>query len=211
MKFQELVNIVADEPVFETSLLLAGNVDATNLRRQLSRWTATGHVLQLRRGLYSLAPPWQKIRPHPFLVANRLAPGSYVSSLSALAFTQAIPEYVAEVTSCTGGRPCTYRSVLGRFSFQRVKAALRFGYRQVALGGGQSAFVAEAEKALLDLVYLRPGGDDAAFLKELRLNFEVLRSDALDAFARRSAVPKLMRAADRIGKLSRETPEYVAL
>ena len=211
MKFRKLVQIVADEPVFETGLLLAGNVDATDLRRQLSRWTGTGHLLQLRRGLYALAPPWQKIEPHPFLVANRLAQGSYVSGLSALAFAQAIPEYVAEVTSCSGGRPCTYRTALGRFSFRHVKAGLRFGYRQVALGGSQAAFVAEPEKALLDLIYLRPGGDAAAFLGELRLNFEVLRLEVLDEFARRSAVPKLVRAAKRIRKLSRQVPEYAAL
>ncbi|WP_428099630.1 type IV toxin-antitoxin system AbiEi family antitoxin domain-containing protein [Candidatus Rariloculus sp.] len=211
MRFQELVQIVADEPVFETGLLLAGNVDATNLRRQLSRWTNTGCLLQLRRGLYALAPPWQKIKPHPFLVANRLAPVSYVSGLSALAFAQVIPEYVAEVTSCTGGRPRTYRTALGRFSFRHLKAGLRFGYRQVALGGGQAAFVAEPEKALVDLIYLRPGGDDAAFLGELRLNLEVLRFQVLDDFARQSAVPKLVRAAKRIGKLSRQTPERVAL
>ena len=211
MKFQELVDIVADEPVFETGLLLAGDVDAANLRRQLSRWTASGHVFQLRRGLYALAPPWQKVKPHPFLLANRLAPGSYVSGLSALAFAQAIPEYVAEVTSCTGGRPRTYRTALGRCSFRHVKTALRFGYRRVALGGGQAAFLAQPEKALLDLVYLRPGAEHVAFLEELRLNFEVLNPGALDSLARQSAVPKLIRAARRIGKLSRRTPEYAAL
>ena len=148
MKFEELVEIVADEAVFETGLLLAGNVDASNLRRQLSRWTRAGRLLQMRRGLYALAPPWQKRKPQPFLVANRLASGSYVSGFSALAFAQAIPEYVAEVTSCTGGRPCAYRTPLGRFSFRRLKPKLCFGYRQVALSGGQQAFLAEPEKAL---------------------------------------------------------------
>ncbi len=211
MKFQELLKIVADEPVFETGLLLAGDVDANDLRRQLSRWTRSGRVLQLRRGLYALAPPWRKITPHPFLVANRLAPGSYVSGLSALAYAHVIPEYVAELTSCTGGRPRTYRTALGRYSFRRVQARLRFGYRQVALQERQSAFLATPEKALLDLIYLHPGADDAAFLEELRLDFEILQPDVLDALARQCAVPKLLRAARRLRKLSRRTPEYVAL
>lgn len=211
MKYHELVRVVADEPVFETGMLLAGNVDAVNLRRQLSRWTRAGRLLQLRRGLYALAPPWQRIKPHPFLIANRLGSGSYVSGLSALAFAHAIPEYVAEVTSCTGGRPHTYLTPLGRYSFRRLKANLRFGYRQVALGDGQAAFLATPEKALLDLIYLQPGGDDAAFLKELRLNLDVLQPDLLDDFAQRCAVPKLVRAAKRIGELARDTPEYVTL
>lgn len=211
MKYHELVGIVADEPVFETGMLLAGDVDAVNLRRQLSRWTRAGRLLQFRRGLYALAPPWRKINPHPFLIANRLGPGSYVSGLSALAFAQAIPEYVAEVTSCTGGRPHTCLTPLGRFSFRRLKANLRFGYRQVALGDGQAAFLATPEKALLDLIYLQPGGDDPAFLKELRLNPDVLQPDLLDDVAQRCEVPKLVRAAKRIGQLARDTPEYVTL
>ena len=211
MKYHELVKFVADEPVFETGMLLAGNIDAVNLRRQLSRWTRAGRLLQLRRGLYTLAPPWQRIKPHPFLIANRLGPGSYVSGLSALAFAQAIPEYVAEVTSCTGGRPHTHLTPLGRFSFRRLKAGLRFGYQQVALGDGQTAFLATPEKALLDLIYLQPGGDDPAFLKELRLNLDVLQSELLNDFAQRCAVPKLVRAAKRIGKLARDAPEYVTL
>ncbi len=105
MKFHEMVAITADEPLFETGLLLAGPVNPADLRRQLSRWTRMGRIEQLRCGLYVLAPPWRKHTPHPFLVANRLAPGSYVSGLSALAFAGAIPEYVAEITSVTGGRP----------------------------------------------------------------------------------------------------------
>ena len=42
MRFEELAEIVADEPVFETGLLLAGAVDPADLRRQLSRWTSSG-------------------------------------------------------------------------------------------------------------------------------------------------------------------------
>lgn len=211
MKFDQLVEIVGNEPVFETGFLLAGGIDAANLRRQLSRWTSAGRLLQLRRGLYALAPPWQKQQPQPFLVANRLGLGSYVSGLSALAFAQVIPEYVAEVTSYTGGRPRTFHTPLGRFSFRRLKPSLCFGYRQVALGAGQRAFLAEPEKALLDLIYLHPGGDHAAYLKELRLNYDLLRLDVVNAFAQRCGKPKLLRAATRIRRLALETPAYKTL
>ena len=59
MEFQELLHVVGDEPLFETGLLLAGDVNPDNVRRQLSRWTAAGKLYQLRRGLYALAPPYQ--------------------------------------------------------------------------------------------------------------------------------------------------------
>lgn len=73
MEFGHLLRIVEDEPVFDTGLLLAGDVDPADVRRQLSRWTTAGRLYQLRRGLYALAPPFQKVKPHPFLVANRVA------------------------------------------------------------------------------------------------------------------------------------------
>ena len=211
MRFQELAEIVSDEPLFETGLLLAGAVDPADLHRQLSRWTRTGRIQQLRRGLYALAPPWRKQTPHPFLVANRLAPGSYVSGLSALAFAHVIPEHVAEVTSVTTGRPHVRRTPLGRFSFRHVKPGLLFGCRHVDLGQDRHAFVAVPEKALLDLVHLHPGGDDEAHLRELRLDFDALQLDVLGAFAERAAMPKLARAAERIRRLARETPEYESL
>src|SRR3990172_13404403 len=98
MEFKQLLDVVGDEPVFETGLLLAGNVDAADVRRQLSRWTKAGRLYQLRRGLYALAPPFQKVKPHPFLISNRMLRGSYVSCESALAHYNLIPEGVPMVT-----------------------------------------------------------------------------------------------------------------
>ena len=126
MKFQALIAIVAEEPVFETGLLLTGPGDPAHVRRKLSRWVRAGRVQQLQSGLYALAPPWRKRIPNSFLVANRLAPNSYVSGLSSLAFAHAIPEYVAEVTSVTARRPHVRTLPLGRYSFRHLKAGLRY-------------------------------------------------------------------------------------
>ena len=60
-----------------------------------------------------MAPAWRKVEPHPFLVANALHRGSYVSLQSALAFHGVIPEHVPTVTSVGPGRPETVRNVLG--------------------------------------------------------------------------------------------------
>lgn len=105
MKFERLIKIVDGEPVFEAGLLLAGDVDPADVRRQLSRWTKGGRLYQLRRGLYALAPPFQKVRPHPFLIANRMVRSSYVSCQSALAYYDLIPEHVPVITSVTTMRP----------------------------------------------------------------------------------------------------------
>ena len=204
MKFAELLEIVADEPVFEPGFLVAGRRREPGLAAQLSRWCRAGRLLRLRRGLFSLAPPYRKVIAHPFLVANRLVPGSYVSGLSALAFANAIPEFVPEVTSCGPGRPHVRETPLGRFSFRHLKAGLRAGYRRVDLGGDQSAFVASPEKAFLDLVHLQPGGDDPAWIEGLRLNLEAVKPEKVEAMAVAAESPKLVRAAACVRRMAND-------
>jgi len=213
MKFERLIEIVGDEPVFEAGLLLAGEVDPADIRRQLSRWTAAGRLYQLRRGLYALALPFQKVRPHPFLVANRLVRGSYVSCQSALADYSLIPEYVPVVTSVTAARPGRWETPLGAYHFRHLKPELVYGYRLLDVADRQQAFVATPEKALLDLVYLQPGGDQTAFLQELRLqNLERLDLDLLHHQAARAGSPKLLRASVAVAELARaEGEEYKTL
>jgi len=213
MKFEKLVEIVGDEPVFETGLLLAGDVDPAEVHRQLSRWTADGKLYQLRRGLYALAPPYQKVKPHPFLIANRMVRGSYVSLQSALAHYGLIPEYVPVTTSVTTVRPARWNTPLGSFEYRRLRSALFYGYRLVKLDGRQAAFIATPEKALLDLIYLQPGGDTPAYLQELRLqNLERLDLDTLRDQVGRARSPKLERAvAPVVAMAQAEAVEYVTL
>ena len=201
MKFEQLLTLVGDLPLFETGLLLAGNVDPDDVRRQLSRWVRAGKVRQLRRGLYTLARPYQKIAPHPFLVANALMPGSYVSGQSALAFYGLIPEYVPRTLSVTTGRPMQW----GGFHFQHIASYLFFGYQSTDLPQDQRAFIATPEKAILDLAHLTPDADSLEYLRQLRLqNLEQLNLDRLNEFAQRAAKPKWQRVAAQITSLARQ-------
>lgn len=209
MEYDSLLKLIGDDPVFESSLLLAGNVDPKLIRIQLSRWVKTGKIYQLRRGLYSIAPPYQKNAPHPFLVANHLQKASYVSLQSALSFFGLIPEVVNMITSVSTGRPERLETPLGTYEFRHLKTEFFFGYQMVELSG-QSAFVATPEKALLDLIYLQPGGDSIAYLKELRLqNTEKLDKDLLLKQSRKFNTPKLQNAVKGILQLiSDESEEF---
>ncbi len=214
MNFRELVEIVGNEPIFETGFLLAGDVDPADVQRQLSRWTKAEQLYQLRRGLYALAPPYQKISPHPFYVANRLIPtGSYVSLQSALGYYGLIPEYVPIVTSVTTGRPTRWDTPLGTHEFRHIKTELLYGYQSIDFGQNQAAFVATPEKALLDLIYLEPKADSLNYLEALRLqNVEQLDLDQLQQFAQRAKSPKLVRAVSNISAIVQtETEDYEAL
>jgi predicted transcriptional regulator of viral defense system len=212
MEFSELVTIIQDEPVFDTGLLLAGDANQREIRRQLSRWKQTGKIYQLRRGLYCLAPPFQKVKPHPFLVANRLIPASYVSLQSALAYYGMIPEHVPVTTSVTAARPAHWETPLGIFDFRRIQAEFFNGYRLVDLGEKQQAFIASPEKALLDLVYLTPGGDTLDYLSELRLNYlDRLDWHLINRLAGQIKKPKLLRALATIQELAGEERELESL
>ena len=213
MKFGELLRVVGAEPVFEAGLLLAGDVDPRDVRRQLCRWVEAGRILRLRRGLYALASPFRKVKPHPFLVANRLMPGSYVSLQSALAHRGLIPEFVPVTTSVGPGRPRRWETPLGSYDFRHLRDDLVVGFELEEVGGGQRVFLATPEKALLDLVYLTPNGDSPEYLAELRLqNLEILSCDDLRRMAELAGKPKLRRAARRIVRLAEaDLVEYETL
>lgn len=204
MDFDQLLQIIGDDPVFESALLLAGNVDPRYIRLQLGRWINSGRIYQLRRGLYSIAPPYRKAKPHPFLVANRLQRSSYVSLQSALAFYGLIPENVNSTVSVTTGRPERLENPLGIYEFRHIKTNLLFGYQMTDLGT-QAALVATPEKALLDLVYLQPGGDTLEYLQSLRLqNMDRMNPDLLKKQADTFASPKMRAAVKNILQLIQE-------
>ncbi len=209
MRWQQLQQIVQDQPLFETSLLLSGDLTRHQVQRQLSDWTKAEKIIQLRRGIYTL--PHQN--PHPFIVANQLVPGSYVSFQMALAHYHLIPENVAVVTSVTTQRPSQYENKFGRFTYRHIKPSLFFGIDYHLLVGNEYAYVAAPEKALLDLIHLRPQGDSIAYIESLRLqNLEILDIERLHRFAQRAAKPQLQRAASVIEVLAqREAAEYQPL
>jgi hypothetical protein len=211
MKFTELLQITSGLPVFETGLLLAGDRNPRDVRRQLSRWTAGGKILQIKRGLYSLAPPYQQAAPHPFLIANRMVIGSYVSLQSALAYYGMIPEFVPVTLSMTTRSPATWETPVGVFHFRHIDPDRFNGYHVVEVKTGQRVFLAGPEKALLDLVHITPSADEPDYLAELRLqNLEIVDDDRLRSLA--NGRPKLERAARMTARLKRmETEAYEPL
>jgi len=205
MKWEYLLLKVADEPFFRTGFLAAGETSLGQLRLQLSRWVKAGKLIQLRKGLYTVAEPYRKVAPHPFTLANVMKKASYVSLQSALSYYSMIPEHVPTITSVTTQRPEQVKTPLGQYVFRHVKKDWFHGFRQIELGSGQRAFVATPEKALLDLAYLTPGADNYNFLAELRLqSLEQLDIDTILELADKSKSAKLRRTAKHIAKLAQQ-------
>jgi len=204
MKWQELLGLVGRHPLFDASLLLAGADSPSEVRRQLSRWTASGRLIQLRRGLYALAPPFAGTPPSVLAVASRMRRPSYVSLQSALAYHGAIPESTPAVTSVTPGRTGRFQTPVGEFLYRHLTTTLFWGYREAEVGEDEHAFVAAPEKALLDLFHFTPGTTDASFVRELRLAPDAIDASRLREYAQRSAKPKLIHAAALTARLLEE-------
>jgi len=102
---------------------------------------------------------------------------------------------------------------LGVYEFRHIKTALLRSYQLAEVGPGQQAFVATPEKALLDLVYLQPGSDSPAYLRELRLqNLDRLNLGELLRQANLADSTKLQKVADFVAELARtEAQEYKTL
>jgi len=209
MKYEELLEIVGRDALFETGLLMAGVVDPAALQRQLSRWVKAGRLVKLRRGLYSVASPHRTTTPDPFVVSNRLVRPSYVSLESALHYHELIPDVPFAVTAVTTGRTGVHDTPRGRFVFHHIRTDRLWGAQEIKSAVGQrGAWVARPEKALIDLLYLNPASDDPAYLRQLRLqNTERLDSRVLADMAARFGSPKVSRAIETVASLMREDAE----
>lgn len=139
-----------------TEAQLARLLDGSAQRRYnlVNRALHSGELIRLRRGRYRLATPIAGKPPHPFVVAQALRSGSYISLESALSFHGLIPEAVPSTQSIVPGRRGDECSIpdLGVFLFRPL--ALNPGYflesvERVMLNG-QAALVARPLRALLD-------------------------------------------------------------
>lgn len=198
MEFESLLDKVGILPVFESTQLFAGDVDPRQIRVQFSRWVSAGKIIQLRRGVYTLAPRYRRVELHPFVIARYLNRSSYISLQTALAYYDLIPENLTRIISVTAGRPETVTNELGIFEYRRLAKDYFWGYQPLTLNG-EAVLMAVPEKALLDLVYLTPRADDPVYLQELRLqNLHQVNQETLSGFAARFQLPKLDRAVSEI-------------
>jgi len=116
-------------------------------------------LIRLQRGLYMLEGKYRSHACHPFHLAQSLAPGSYVSFETALAFHGWIPEAVYVTASVVPGRKSREyeHDRVGKFTFHPL--AMEKGYflelvERVQIKH-QTMLVAKPIRALMDLVCLR--------------------------------------------------------
>ncbi len=133
-------------------------LDASPFSRHglVKRALAGGEILNIRRGLYCLAPRYQKRPVNPFALAERIYGPSYISMETALRHHDWIPEAVHVCTCASYGNAKEFNTPLGVFSYSRVPQRIFYaGVERRVEPDGNVFFMASPAKALADYFYVR--------------------------------------------------------
>lgn len=211
MLTERLLSSALRERVFtdrQLAALLAGS--AQRRYNLVNRALKAREMVRLSRGLYILDPEMSGIRPHSFVVAQALRPGSFVSFESALAWHGCIPEAVRQVRCVLAGRRKVRFSVpgYGEFRFMPLPVypgRLLAGVGRETLEAGVG-LVATPLRAILDSACLRKvDADDLdQFLGGLRLDPEWLAGLTPDSVSRFRSVYRFRRMHRLIEKFAED-------
>jgi predicted transcriptional regulator of viral defense system len=198
MKYDDFIRIFNKNPLISGVQLSPLYRKEPLLRVQLSRWVKSNKLIKLRSNVFLLPERYAKQEVYPLAVAGQLLFPSYVSTYSALQFYGLIPEAVFTFTSVTSRRPNTFSNKLGKFEYLHIQNKLFWGYGTVN-HNGQTAYIAEPEKALLDLFYLRRRKTGGEYIKELRLqNTKIISKKKLLKYAQRFNKNYVLKSAQNV-------------
>jgi predicted transcriptional regulator of viral defense system len=125
----------------------------------VNRALKTNELIRVQRSLYLLDDRFRDYHCHPFALAQALAPGSYISFETALAYHGWIPEAVYTTASVVPGRKSKRfeHDKMGCFNFYPL--AIQPGFFLELVNryqvDGQTMLVANPCRALVDIICLR--------------------------------------------------------
>jgi hypothetical protein len=148
----------------------------------VNRAIKSSELSRFQRGLYMLNELLRDFPCHPFILAQAIAPGSYISFETALAYHSWIPEAVFTTASVVPGRKSRQFEYekMGVFNFQPLAIQREYFLELVTRHqrNGQTMLVAKPCRALMDLVCLRKLSWEGMgwLLEGLRIDPELLAS-----------------------------------
>jgi predicted transcriptional regulator of viral defense system len=138
---------------------------------QMSRAIASGDIIRIRRGFYTLNKIFRRTSINERIVANLFVPGSYISFETALWDAGWIPEFVYEIASVSRKPSFEIKTSFAVFSYTRVpQKTMTAGTYTVTHGSG-TVLEAKPLKALTDYVYAN--GYDWNCVKPLRQSLRI--------------------------------------
>ncbi len=125
-----------------------------SVRGIVKRAIGAGEIIHVRRGLYCLAPKYNRYGISRNVLANLVYGPSYVSMEAALAVHGWIPEAVHSVVSVSLGRAKSFETPLGYFDYVQIAQTPLFsGVERIEDTSSMRSFlVAKPLKAIADYV-----------------------------------------------------------
>jgi len=145
----------------------------------VKRAIANGEIIHIRRGLYCIAPKFQKGSINLYALAQHIYGPSYISLESALSWHGWIPEAVYTLTSVSFKKSKEFNTPLGMFSYTRVPQKVFYAsVERLTDEAGNIFLIASPMKALADYVYAhkRDYVGLEPVVKSLRIEQEELES-----------------------------------
>ena len=145
----------------------------------VKRAIANGEIIHIRRGLYCIAPKFQKGSINLYALAQHIYGPSYTSLESALSWHGWIPEAVYTLTSVSFKKSKEFNTPLGMFSYTRVPQKVFYtSVERLTDEAGNIFLIASPMKALADYVYAhkRDYVGLEPVVKSLRIEQEELES-----------------------------------
>jgi hypothetical protein len=163
-----------------------GNINQS----QLSVWKNKGLILSVKKGLYTLSDTKIDL----LLLANEIN-DSYLSLEFALSYHQIIPEITPSFTSISNNRNEDIHNNFGNFYYHKISSKLFCGFTLMESQTQSNRYIriAEKEKALFDLIYLRKDLRDTQDFKSLRLNMEKINPAKLKKFISLVEAPQIKK------------------
>ena len=194
-------------PQFTTQELAALFPGSEDRRYGLAkRALASGEIIRIRRGLYCLAPKYQKKGINLYTLAQLVYGPSYVSLESALSWHGWIPEAVQAITSASFKKAKEFTTPLGVFSYDRVPQQVFYTQvERLTDASGNVFLMATPLKALADYVYVHKSdwtGIKPA-ISSLRIEpeeLEQLTGDALEALTHNYSSSRVKRFLEGLRK-----------
>ena len=172
----------------------------------VKRSLVSGEIIHVRRGLYCLAPRYQKRTINLYALAQHVYGPSYVSLESALSWHGWIPEAVHAITSASFKKSKEFRTPLGVFSYDRVPQRVFYmDVERLTDASGNVFLMATPLKALVDYVYVRKRdwtGIKPA-ISSLRIEpeeFDQITRNALEELASNCSNSRVKRFLDGLRK-----------
>jgi hypothetical protein len=211
MKFDAVVRQFGDRPWFDFEMvLLASGEAAPCVHTELYRWRQAGKLIELRRGIFTLAAPWNRVggrgRFEGALLAGAIYNPSYLSGLWALTRWGLLNADMLSFT-CVTARPArAFTNSFGMYSYATLPRDLLFGTVNAPVDGGNIR-MALPEKALMDHCFVEGGEWDEARFEALGLSAAglaqgIITPERFAELAARTGRPRLVAAASAFSRMA---------